>query len=117
MRNTRQETKDAIKFLEIPKTKLARMVGLEASRISEYVRDKSLPAATTEKIESAVRDIVKVWTILPVRVDLSDLEGFARAIQIADDIVRGEQRLENEQIAAETSELVRQIEQVPLFSK
>jgi plasmid maintenance system antidote protein VapI len=84
MRNTRQETKDAIRFLDIPKIQLARMVGLEPSRISEYIRDKSLTADKTEKIENAVRDIAKVWTVLPVRVDLNDLDGFARAVKIAD---------------------------------
>jgi plasmid maintenance system antidote protein VapI len=108
MHSIRNETKNAIKFLGIPKSQLARMAGLEASRISEYIRDKSLPAATTEKIESAVRDIVKVWTILPVRVDLNDLEGFARAIQIADDIVRAEA---NNRITAETQKFATQAEQ------
>jgi plasmid maintenance system antidote protein VapI len=84
MPNPRQETKDAIRFLDIPKIQLARMVGLEPSRISEYVRDKSLSADKTEKIENAVRQIAKVWTVLPIRVDLNDLEGFARAVKIAD---------------------------------
>jgi len=105
MRNTRQETKSTIKVLGIPNGKLARRAGVEPSRVSEYVRDKSLPPATTEKIENAVAQIAKVWTVLPVRVDLDDLEGFERAIQIADDIVRSEQQAELDRIAAETRTL------------
>jgi plasmid maintenance system antidote protein VapI len=80
MHNPRQETINAIKFYEIPKTKLSRKIGVEASRISEYVRGKNLPTATTEKIESAVRDIVKVWTGLNIKTDLSDTEGFDRLL-------------------------------------
>jgi hypothetical protein len=87
MHNPRQETINAIKFLEIPKTKLSRRAGVEASRTSEYIQGKSLPTATTEKIESAVRDIVKVWTALGIKIDLSDTEGFARALKAADEAI------------------------------
>jgi len=80
MRNTRQETKNAIRVLDIPKIQLARMVGLEPSRISEYIRDKSLTADKTEKIENAVRQIAKVWTSLGIRTDLSDVEGFGKLL-------------------------------------
>ena len=103
MRNkTMEETINAIKFLDIPTTKLARIAGIEPARVSEYVRRKSLPADKAEKIESAVRNIAKVWTIIPVRVDLNDLEGFARAVLIADEIVRGEANI---RMAAETDKL------------
>jgi plasmid maintenance system antidote protein VapI len=101
MDSIRNETKNAIKLLGIPKSQLARMAGLEASRISEYIRDKSLPTATTEKIESAVRNIVKVWTGLGIKTDLSDTEGFSR-------LLAHMSRCETEQLANETAEFARQ---------
>jgi hypothetical protein len=107
MQKTRTDTINAIKFLDIPITKLARMADLEPSRVSEYVRGKSMPTDKTEKIETAVRDIVKVWSVLPVRVDLSDMEGFKRAILIADDILHQE---EMQSIAAATANYVKAAE-------
>src|SRR6267142_55698 len=85
--HSRQDFINSIIHFQIPKIQIARMTGLDASRISEYLRKKPLPAATVEKIEGTVEQIVKVWSVLPVKVDLSDREGFARAVQIADDAI------------------------------
>ena len=101
MRNTRQETKNAIRFLDIRKIQLARMVDLEPSRISEYIRDKSLTADKTEKIENAVRQIAKVWTSLGIRTDLSDVEGFNKLLAHVN-------RWETEQLVNETAKFARQ---------
>lgn len=85
--HSRQDFINSIIHFQIPKIEIARMTGLDASRISEYIRKKPLPATTVEKIEGTVEQIVKVWSVLPVKVDLSDREGFARAVQIADDAI------------------------------
>ena len=91
---SRQDFINAVLTLQIPKIGIARMTGLDQSRISEYLRGKSLTANKVEKIESAVSNIVKVWTVLPVKVDISDREGFARAVQIADNAI-AQSELEN----------------------
>ena len=96
MHNTRQEeTIKAIKRLEIPTTKLSRRAGVETSRVSEYVRGKILPTVTTQKIESAVRDIAKVWDSLGIKTELDDTEGFDRLLAYI-------HQCETEQLANET---------------
>jgi hypothetical protein len=105
--HSRQDFINSIIHFQIPKIEIARMTGLDASRISEYIRKKPLPANTVEKIEATVEQIVKVWSVLPVKVDLSDREGFARAVQIADDAIA---KTEHAEVTDATEGFVKEIE-------
>lgn len=80
----RYKTARAIKDWEIPKSDLAQLADVLPCRVSDYVSGKRVPSAIATRIEEAVANVVKVWTVLPVRTDISDQRSFAKALEIAD---------------------------------
>jgi plasmid maintenance system antidote protein VapI len=80
----RYKTTRAIKDLEIPKSDLAALADVLPCRVSDYISGKRVPSAIAARIEEAVANVVKVWSTLPVRVDISDQRGFAKAVEIVD---------------------------------
>jgi hypothetical protein len=80
----RYKTTKLIRDWEIPKSDLAALADVLPCRVSDYISGKRLPPHIATRIEEATAAVVKVWSTLPVRVDISDQRGFARAVEIAD---------------------------------
>lgn len=71
MPETRNKTIEIINVRQIQKMMLAAAVGLDCSRISDYLKHRPLSTERVEKIESAVEKIVYVWdTFQPFRIVL-----------------------------------------------
>src|SRR5207302_6896070 len=106
MENPRQETINAIVKLRISKIGLAALAKVSSGAISDYMRGRSLSADKDSRIEEAVLQVVKVWTCLPVKTDITDPESFARAIRIADAAIATEQL---DTATAEATEAIQQL--------
>jgi plasmid maintenance system antidote protein VapI len=80
----RYKTTKAIKDWEIRKSDLAQLADVLPCRVSDYCSGKRVPPSIASRIEEAVAKVVKVWSVLPVRTDISDQASFAKALEIAD---------------------------------
>jgi plasmid maintenance system antidote protein VapI len=76
----RFETTKAIKDWDIPKSDLAQLADVLPPRVSDYISGKRIPAVLAARIENAVQQVVLVWTGLGVRIDITDEQGFKRAL-------------------------------------
>lgn len=83
----RQLFVDTVLELKIPKAQLAARAGVSVNRVADYLKGRDMPNDKIRAIERAVEHIAKVWTVLPVRVDLTDERGFAIAVQIVDNAI------------------------------
>jgi hypothetical protein len=84
MFNPRHKTVQAIKDWDIGKSDLAQLADVLPSRISDYCSGKRVPPAIATKIDEATAAVVKVWSGLQVRIDITDQRGFARALETVD---------------------------------
>ena len=76
----RYKTTKSIKDWEIPKGDLAQLADVLPRRVSDYISGKRVPSAIATRIEEATANVVKVWSGLQVRIDISDQPGFQRAL-------------------------------------
>jgi plasmid maintenance system antidote protein VapI len=111
MSDKRKQTIDTIRVLGIKKADLAQLADIKPCRISEYFRGKPLSAEKTQRLESTVENIAKVWINLGIKTDLSDTEGFARLLAHVERSLAGEHL---DEIAAETQSIAARCN---LFSK
>lgn len=81
MLNARHKTVQAVKDWDIGKSDLAQLADVLPSRVSDYCSGKRVPPAIATKIEEATADVVKVWSGLQVRIDITDQRGFQRALE------------------------------------
>src|SRR5258706_15630841 len=80
----RYKTTRAIKDWEIPKSDLAALADVLPCRVCDYISGKRLPPYITSHIEETVEKVVRVWSTLPVKTDISDHQSFTKALEIAD---------------------------------
>jgi hypothetical protein len=97
---------DKIHNLKIPKSDLAALAGVDPTRVSEYIRNRHVPAGKVAAIEQAVNDVARVWSLLsPFRIDLSDTELFKRAVLEIDSALAG--------LAVAKAEIVQKADAIP----
>lgn len=80
----RYKTAKAIRDWAIPKSDLAALADVLLCRVSDYCSGKRLPPYIISRIEETVEKVVRVWSTLPVKTDISDHQSFTKALEIAD---------------------------------
>ncbi len=106
MPDSRNRTIATINTRQIQKIMLAAATGLDSSRISDYLRHRSLSAERVQKIEAAVDKIIYVWdTFKPYRIILDGPELLDQAYSEAQD-ERTTRRLRN--VSSQLEQAVRE---------
>jgi plasmid maintenance system antidote protein VapI len=100
MDDNRRRIATTIRVLGIKKTDLAQMADIKPCQISDYLRSRPLSEEKTQRLETSVENIARVWTSLGIKTDLSDVEGFGRLLAHVN-------QHETEQLANETAEFAR----------
>jgi predicted transcriptional regulator len=81
--NNRETYQQKIAALRLPKIDLAKIAGLTAPKISEYLRGDKLPYGEAKRIEDGINAVEKVQTTLaPHRLDTSNPESFWEAYKM-----------------------------------
>jgi len=76
-----------IRELNLRRGDISRLAGTRGQRVSDYMNGRPIPRDVEIQIERTVEEIQKVYTAFPVKLDLSDIEGFRRVLQIINHII------------------------------
>jgi predicted transcriptional regulator len=75
--SNRETYQQKIAALRLPKIDLAKIAGLTAPKISEYLRGDKLPYGESERIENGINAVERVQaTLAPHRLDTSNAASF-----------------------------------------
>src|SRR5712675_1277368 len=81
MHSSRRKFIELVETWKMPKTDLATLAGVVPARISDFIQDKPLPPAKSERIAKTISEVAEVFAAFhPIKIDISNREHFALAL-------------------------------------